>query len=194
MSAVHTPEFTMALLQVEIPGYVVGLWNIDPVHSYAGFVVKHSMVSRVRGQFELVQGEIVTALDIVESTVHVSIEVASFHTNNEVRNEDIRSLRFMDAEHFPTMTFRSTGIRLEDGFVIEGDLTVKGVTKPVVIQASTPKFGASQQGGTSVGISGHTAIHKSEFGVDFNMAIPGGGWVLGDDIEVILEIEATLQE
>jgi polyisoprenoid-binding protein YceI len=100
----------------------------------------------------------------------------------------------MDAEHFPTMTFTSTVIRLEDGFVIEGDLTVKGVTKPVVIRATTPKFGPSQVGGTSVGISGHTLIHKSEFGVGFNMAIPGGGWVLGDDIEVILEIEANLKE
>ena len=184
----------MTLLEVEIPGYVVGTWSIDPVHSYVGFVVKHSMVSRVRGQFELVEGEIVTAQDIVESKVDVTIDVASFHTSNEVRNEDIRSLRFMDAEHFPAMTFASTGIRLGDGFFIEGDLTVKDMTKPVVLWATTPQFGASADGGMSVGVSAHTVIRRSEFGVDFNLAIPGGGWMIGDDIEVILEVEANLKQ
>jgi polyisoprenoid-binding protein YceI len=183
----------MTLLEVEIPGYVVGTWSIDPVHSYAGFVVKHSMVSKVRGQFESVSGEIVTSQDIIESRVNVMIDVASFHTNNEVRDEDIRSLRFMDAEHFPTMTFRSTGIRLEAGFLIEGDLTIKGVTKAVVLQATVPQFGASADGGMSVGVSAQTSIKRSEFGVDFNLAIPGGGWMVGEDIEVILEVEANLK-
>ncbi len=182
----------MTVLEVQIPGYVVGTWTIDPAHSYAGFVVEHSMVSKVRGQFELVEGEIVTARYIVDSKVNVMIDVASFHTNNEIRNEDIRSLRFMDAEHFPTMTFLSTGIRHDDGFLIDGDLTIKGVTKAVVLQASDPKFGTSADGGLSVGISAHTLIHRSEFGVDFNLAIPGGGWMVGEDVEVILEVEATL--
>jgi polyisoprenoid-binding protein YceI len=183
----------MTLLEVEIPGYVVGTWTIDPVHSYAGFVVKHSMVSKVRGQFESVNGQIITAQDIIESSVNVTIDVASFHTNNEVRNEDIRSLRWMDAEHFPTMNFSSTGIHLEDGFLIEGDLTIKGVTKAVVLQATVPQFGVSADGGMSVGVSAHTSIKRSEFGVDFNLAIPGGGWMVGEDIELILEVEANLK-
>jgi len=183
----------MTLLEVEIPGYVVGTWTIDPVHSYVGFVVKHSMVSMVRGQFESANGEIVTAQDIIESKVNVTIDVASFHTNNEVRNEDIRSLRFMDAEHFPRMTFSSTGIHLDEGFLIEGDLTIKGVTKAVVLRATVPQFAASADGGMSVGVSAHTSLKRSEFGVDFNLAIPGAGWMIGDDVEVILEVEANLK-
>ena len=113
----------MTIVEAKIPGYMVGTWTIDPVHSYGGFVVTHSMVSKVHGQFEWVNGQIVTAQNVVESKVNVTIDVASFHTNNEVR-DDIRSLRFMDAEPFPTMTFASTGIRLGNGFLIEGDLTI----------------------------------------------------------------------
>jgi polyisoprenoid-binding protein YceI len=182
----------MTLLELEIPGYVVGTWTIDSVHSYAGFVVKHAMVSKVHGQFESVTGEIVTAQDVVASRVNVSIDVASLHTNNEVRDEDIRSPRFMDAEHFPRMTFTSTAIRLEGGFLIEGDLTIKGVTKEAVLQAAIPRFRAGADGGMSVGVSAHTSIRRSEFGVDFDLANPGVGWMVGEDIEVILEVEANL--
>jgi polyisoprenoid-binding protein YceI len=99
----------------------------------------------------------------------------------------------MDAEHFPVMTFTSTRIRLEAGFVVDGDLTIKGVTKPVVLQATVPQFGASADGGTSLGVSAHTSINRSEFGVDFNIPIPGG-WMVGEDIQVLLEVEADLKQ
>jgi polyisoprenoid-binding protein YceI len=182
----------MTMTEVEIPGYITGIWSIDPVHSYVGFAIGHVRISKIRGQFESIHGEIVTDPDVLRSHVDVTIDAASFHTNNEIRNQHIRSADFLDADTFPTMTFTSTGIRLDDGFLIEGDLTIKGVTRPVVLRASAPHFGPNQEDQMSVGVSAQTVIRRSEFGVDFNMPMDGGGFLLGDDVEVILEIEGNL--
>jgi polyisoprenoid-binding protein YceI len=182
----------MTITEVKVPGYITGTWAIDPVHSYVGFAISHVMLVRFRGQFESIHGEIVTDQDVRKSRVNVSIDASSFHTNNEIRNQHIRSADFLDTHTFPTMTFFSTAIRLEDGFVIEGDLTIKGVTKPVMLRASAPRFGSNQEEQMSLGVSAHTVIKRSEFGVDFNMPLDGGGFLLGDDVEVILEIEGNL--
>ena len=155
-----------SLEEIVIPGYVVGTWSIDPAHSYVGLVVRHSMVSTVRGQFDRFRGEIVTAQDVVDSAVNVTIDVASFHSDDEARDAGVRSARSMDAERFPAMTFVSTGISLVGDFVISGDLTVMGATRAVDLQATTPQFGQAPGEGTAVGISGHTFIRRSEFGVD----------------------------
>jgi polyisoprenoid-binding protein YceI len=183
----------MTIAEVEIPGYITGTWSIDTVHSYVGFAIGHVMISKIRGQFESIHGEIVTDPDVLRSRVDVSIEAASFHTNNEIRNQHVRSADFLDADTFPTLTFTSTGIRRKDGFLVEGDLTIKGVTRPVVLRASAPQFGPNQEDQMSAGVSAHTVIKRSEFGVDFNMPMAGGGFLLGDDVEVILEIEGNLK-
>jgi polyisoprenoid-binding protein YceI len=183
----------MTIAEVKIPGYITGTWAIDPVHSYVGFVIRHAMLANVRGQFESINGEIVTDHEILESRVDVTIDAASFHTNNEIRNQHIRSADFLDADNFPSLSFTSTGIRLEDGFLIEGDLTIKGVTKSVVLRATTPRFGPNQEEKMSVGVSAHAMITRSEFGIDFNMPMGAGGFLLGDDVEVLLEIEGNLE-
>jgi polyisoprenoid-binding protein YceI len=187
----HPKEFTMTIVDTEIPGYVTGTWAIDPAHSYVGFVIRHAMIAKVRGQFESVQGEIVTAPDVLESRVEVTIDAASFHTNNEMRNQHIRSADFLDADNYPSLTFTSTGIRPVDGYLIDGDLTIRGVTKPVVLQATPPRFGPNAEGAMSVGVSAHTVIRRSEYGIDANMPMDGG-FLLSDDVEVILEIEGNL--
>jgi polyisoprenoid-binding protein YceI len=184
----------MTITEVETAAYTTGTWAIDSVHSYVGFVIRHAMLARVRGQFESIHGEIVTYQDVLKSQVNVTIDAASFHTNNETRNGHIRSADFLDVEHFPTMTFTSTRIRPGDGFLIEGDLTIKGITKPVVLQAGKPRFGPNQEQKMSVGVSAHTVIRRSEFGVDFNIPMDSGGFLLGGDVEVILEIEGNLAE
>jgi polyisoprenoid-binding protein YceI len=150
------------------------------------------MIAKVRGQFETVHGEIVTACDVRESHVEVVIDAASFHTNNEVRNQHVRSPDFLDVDNFPTLTFTSKSIRVADGFLLEGDLTIRGVTKPVILQATTPRFGPNLEGAMSVGVSARTVISRSEFGIDVNMPMGGGGVLLSDDVEVILEIEGNL--
>jgi polyisoprenoid-binding protein YceI len=183
----------MTITDVRVPAHVIGTWAVDPVHSYVGCAIGHVMLAKVRGQFESVHGEIDADADVLTSHVDVTIDAASFHTNIEIRNQHIRSADFLDADTFPTLTFTSTGVRLEDGFLIEGDLTIKGVTRPVVLRASAPHFGPNQEDQMSVGVSAHTVIRRSEFGVDFNMPMAGGGFLLGDDVEVILEIEGNLK-
>src|SRR6516165_8806761 len=119
----------MSTTAVEIPGYIAGTWVVDPVHSEVSFVVRHMMVSKVRGRFDKFEGTIVTAEDPLTSSVTASVDVSSINTGQEQRDEHIRSADFFEAEKHPTMTFTSTGVRAgRDGFLLDGDLTIKGVT------------------------------------------------------------------
>src|SRR5947209_8665907 len=118
---------------VQIPGYVVGTWDIDPTHSTVGFSVRHMMVSKVRGYFRDFSGEIVTAENPTDSSVTASIDLASIDTRQEQRDAHIRSADFFDVENHPTMTFRSTAVRTDGAdWQVEGELTLKGNTRPVV--------------------------------------------------------------
>jgi len=183
----------MSSTQIQIPGYVTGRWAVDPVHSYVGFVIKHMMVSKVRGRFTEIEASIVTAADPVDSSVTATIQAGSIDTNNSMRDDHIRSADFFDAASHPTLSFASTGIRHIDGqFFIDGDLTIRGATKPVTLQVETPEFGPNPQGGTKAGFSATTEINRNDFGVSYNGPIPGGGMALGDKVQIVLEIEADL--
>ena len=183
----------MTSTKLEIPGYVVGTWTIDPVHSYVGFVIKHMMVSKVRGRFTDVEATIVTAEDPLDSTVTATIQAASIDTSNSMRDDHIRSADFFDAQNHQAMAFTSTGIRHEDGqFSIDGELTIRGVTRPVTLDVETPEFGPNPQGGSKLGLSATTEINRHDFGVSYNGPIPGGGMALGDRVQVVLEVEADL--
>lgn len=183
----------MTVTEVEIPGYVAGAWKIDTVHSHVGFVIKHMMVSKVRGHFGAFSGEIVTGENPFASTVSVTIEATSINTNNSMRDDHIRSADFFDAENHPTLTFTSTGVRQEDGeFFVDGDLTIRGVTKPVVLTVEAPEFGPSPSGGSKAGFSATTEINRTDFGVNYNGPIPGGGMALGEKVQIVLEVEADL--
>ncbi len=184
----------MTITDVEIPGYVAGTWKIDTVHSHVGFVIKHMMVSKVRGHFGAFTGEIVTAANPLDSTVSVSIEATSINTNNSMRDDHIRSADFFDAANHPALTFTSTGIRYEDGeFFVDGDLTIRGVTKPVVLALEAPGFGPGpQEGAVKAGFSATTEINRNDFNVSYNGPIPGGGMALGDKVQIVLEVEADL--
>jgi polyisoprenoid-binding protein YceI len=180
--------------EVQIPGYVAGTWTIDTVHTHVGFVIKHMMVSKVRGHFTSFGGEITTAPNPLESSVGVTIEAMSINTNNTMRDDHIRSADFFDAENHPALTFTSTGIRHDDGeFLIDGDLTIRGVTKPVTLTVETPEFGPSAHGGTKAGFSATTEINRHDFGVSYNGPIPGGGVALGEKVQIVLDIEADLR-
>jgi polyisoprenoid-binding protein YceI len=183
----------MTSTQIEIPGYVTGNWTIDPVHTYVGFVIKHMMVSKVRGRFATVSGQITTAANLLESSVSVTIAATSIDTSNTMRDDHIRSADFFDAENHPDLTFTSTGVRHEDGeFLIDGDLTIRGTTKPVTLAVEPPEFGPNPQGGTKAGFSATTEINRTDFGVSYNGPIPGGGLALGEKVQIVLEVEADL--
>jgi polyisoprenoid-binding protein YceI len=180
--------------QSAIPGYVAGTWTIDPVHTHVGFVIKHMMVSKVRGHFDTFSGTIVTGESVLDTHVEVTIEATSIDTNNEMRDDHIRSADFFDAENHPQFTFVSTGVRVEDGeLFLDGDLTIRGTTKPVTLAVETPEFGPNPQGGTKAGFSATAEINRNDFGVNYNGPIPGGGVVLSEKVRIVLDVEADLQ-
>jgi polyisoprenoid-binding protein YceI len=184
----------MTLLTHDIPGYVAGTWKIDPVHSEVSFVVRHLMVSKVRGRFDTFEGEIVTGEDLATSTATATIEVASINTGNQTRDDHVRSADFFDAEHHPTMQFVSHGLTAtDDGLVLLGDLTIRGVTKSVSLEVELNGFGPDAYGGTRVGFSAAGTIDRTDFGVSYNGPIPGGGSVLANTVTISLEVEAVLQ-
>ncbi len=143
----------MTITQAEtVPGYVAGTWTIDPLHSEVGFSVRHMMVSKVRGKFTKFSGELVTAENPLESSVAAEIDLSSIETGAEQRDGHLRSPDFFDTENHPVMTFRSTGIRAKgDGYVVDGELTLKGVTKNVPLELEINGFGPDAYGGTRAG-------------------------------------------
>lgn len=178
----------------KIPGYVAGTWTIDPVHSEVGFSVRHMMVSKVRGRFTSFSGQVVTGQDVTDSSVTAEIDLASVDTGNEQRDGHIRSADFFDTESHPTMTYRSVGVRAEgDHYVLDGELTLKGVTKSVPLTVEVNGFGPDAFGGTRAGFSATGEINRQDFGVSFAATMEAGGVVVSDKVTIGLEIEAVLQ-
>jgi polyisoprenoid-binding protein YceI len=178
----------------QIPGYVVGTWDIDVTHSTVGFSVRHMMVSKVRGYFREFSGEIVTAEDPAQSSVTATVNMDSIDTRQEQRDAHIRSADFFDVGNHTEMAFRSTGVRTDGAdWTVEGDLTIKGITKPVTLELELNGFGPDGYGGTRAGFSAKTEISRKAFGVDIDMPMDGGGVVVGDKINVELEVEAVLR-
>ncbi len=178
----------------EFEGYVAGTWELDPVHSHIGFVARHLMVSKVRGHFSKFQAQIVTAANPLESSATATIDLSSVETGNEARDNDLRSSNFFDAAAHPQMTFVSTGIRREGGdLMVDGNLTIRGVTRPVSLTFEVNGFGPDPYGGTRAGFSAHGEINRADFGVSFNAPIPGGVMV-SEKIQIEIEAEAVLKK
>ena len=185
----------MSSTVVEIPGYVAGTWKIDPVHSDVAFTVRHMMVSKVRGHFTRIEGELRLDPEPLDSTVTAAIDLASIDTNNPQRDEDLRSANFLDIQSHPSMTYRSTGIRhSEDGFDIDGELTLHGVTRQVPLALVVNGFIRDPFGGTRTGFSATAEINRQDFGITTNMPMDGGGVLIGDHIQIFIEIEAVLEQ
>ena len=179
----------------QLPGYVVGTWDIDPVHSDVSFTVRHMMVSKVRGRLGAFSGEIVTAPRFTDSSVAATVDATSVDTGNAQRDGHIRTADFFEVETHPTWSFRSTAIRGDDDeYALDGELTIKGVTKPVTFALEVNGFGPDAYGGTRAGFSATTTISRSDFGVDIAMPLDGGGVVVSEKVQVALEIEAVLRQ
>jgi polyisoprenoid-binding protein YceI len=184
----------MTAQAIEIPGFVTGKWVIDPAHSDVSFLARHMMVSKVRGHFTQFEGELVIAEDPLQFTATATIDLNSISTNNETRDNHIRSADFFEVETYPEMTYRSTGISRDgDDFVLHGELTLKGVTRAVPLKLEVNGFGPDVQGSTRAGFSATGEINRMDFGVSYNGPIPGGGVAISEAIQIMLEIEAILQ-
>lgn len=178
----------------QIPGYVAGTWDLDPVHSTIGFVVRHLMVSKVRGRFTTFEAQVVTAPDPLASSATATIDLSSVDTGVEQRDNDLRSTNFFDVATHPKMTFVSTGIRPDgDTFIVDGDLTIRGVTKPVALTVEVNGFGPDPFGGTRAGFSASGEINRTDFGVSFNAPVPGGV-MISETVRLEIEAEAVLRK
>jgi polyisoprenoid-binding protein YceI len=168
-------------------------WNIDPVHSLAEFKVKHMMISNVKGHFSKVTGALtLDELDLTNSHVEASIEAASIETRDPQRDAHLKSADFLDAEKFPTLSFKSTAISLvRDGeLAVEGNLTIRGVTRKVLFSVEGPTPPTKDPwGNTRVGVSATTKINRKDFGLTWNAALETGGILVGDEVTITLDVE-----
>ncbi|HEV7829481.1 MAG TPA: YceI family protein [Pseudonocardiaceae bacterium] len=184
----------MTAATTSLPGYVAGTWDIDAAHSDVSFSVRHMMVSKVRGRFNGVSGRLVTGTELVDSSVTAEIDVNSFDTGNAQRDEHIRSADFLHAGQFPTMRYRSTSVRRDgDDLVVDGELTLHGITRQVPLAVELTGFGPDPYGGTRLGLSATTKINRKDFGIDTELPLDGGGVVIGDTVQISLDIQAVLQ-
>ena len=176
-----------------VPGYLTGTWTIDAAHSEVSFTVRHMAVSKVRGRLGEVAGEIVTSDDPARSSVTATIDVTSITTFNEQRDGHIKSGDFFGVESHPEATFTSTSIGHDgDDFVITGDLTLKGVTRPVTLKVEVSGIGPDAYGGTRAGFSAKGQINRRDYGIEFDARLDNGGLVVADKVDLELDVEAVL--
>lgn len=168
-----------------------GTFAIDAAHSEVGFIVRHSGIAKVRGRFTDFSGSFTVAENFADSSAQVTIQSASVHTGNEQRDGHLRSADFWHAEENPEWTFVSTSVEGSgEEFVLNGDLTINGVTKPVALDVEfNGAIGAA--GEEQVGFSIGTEISRKEFGLTWNVALEGGGLLVGDKVKIAIEVEAA---
>jgi polyisoprenoid-binding protein YceI len=171
-----------------------GTWTLDPTHTEIGFTVRHLM-SKVRGKFETFEGTVATGDDVTDSRVDVSVDLSSINTGTAARDDDLRSANFFEVETYPTMTFSSTNVieKAPGELFVQGDLTIKGVTKPLELAVDLLGEGGDPWGGTRIGVEATGQISRSEFGIDFNIPVQGDKVMIGDKISIVINAEAVLQ-
>ncbi len=177
-----------------IPGYRAGTWTVDHAHTEIGFSVRHLAISKVKGVFERFDATVIAAENPVESSATVTVEVASINTNNADRDAHLRTNDFFAPEQYPTMTFVSTGLRVDgDHVLLDGDLTLRGVTKPITLTGEFGGIATDPWGNTKAAASGTAVINRHDFGVSWNAAIETGGFLLGDEVTLTIDAQFTLQ-
>jgi polyisoprenoid-binding protein YceI len=178
---------------LQIPA--AGTYQLDAAHKRVGFVVRHLMVSKVRGNFAEADATITIAEDPLQSTVVATITTASVQTGTVDRDNHLRTGDFFEAEKYPHMTFRSTGIKSHSGaeFVLDGELTIKDVTKPVELVVEFEGAATSPYGQAVFGFSATTEIDREDWGLTYNMALESGGVMIGKKVKIEIEGEAIRQ-
>jgi polyisoprenoid-binding protein YceI len=171
-------------------------WHIDPRHSLAQFSVRHMMLSKARGQFTGISGTIVDAADDPKrSSVKAAIDVTTLITGDPQRDEHLRSPDFFDVANHPTITFESRTISgPHDHFTVTGDLTIRGQTREVTLDVTFNGQATNPYGQTVAGFTAVTQINRKDFGLNWNMALEAGGFLVGDTAAIEIELEAVRQD
>ncbi len=176
---------------VEYPA--AGVYDIDPSHTELGFAVRHMAVSKVRGRFSSFEGTIEIGENPADSKASVSIEAGSVDTRDETRDQHLRTNDFFDVENHPTWKFVSTAIKPvgPTEFKVEGDLTIRGVTRPVTLDTTLEGVVTDPYGNHRVGFSGKTSINRDDFDVSFGAVMEAGGLVVAKKVDIEIELEAV---
>ena len=179
-------------MSVSIPA---GTYVIDPSHTEVGFVARHAMVTKVRGYFRAVEGQIVVADEFANSSATATMKVDSVDTGNGDRDGHLKSADFFDAENTPEITFVSTGIKdvKGDEFTLVGDLTIKGITKPVELEAEINGAATDPFGNARIGFSAETEVEREDWGLTWNAALETGGVLVSKKIKLVLDVSAIKQ-
>ena len=170
-------------------------WTIDPSHTTVEFVAKHMMITTVKGRFAELTGTIVAdETSIADSSVEATLQAASLGTHNEQRDAHLRSPDFLDVENYPEITFKSTGISgRKEAFKLTGDLTIRGVTRPITLDATFEGEGKDPWGGTRASFSAHGKFDRRDFGLTWNVALETGGILVSNEVKINIEAQAVLQ-
>jgi polyisoprenoid-binding protein YceI len=170
-----------------------GAWEIDPGHTDVAFIGRHFMVTKVRGRFTDVTGTVVIASHLDDSTVEVSINMASVESGSEARDTHIKSPELFDVEQFPTATFRSTAVEWRGiSGVVHGDLTIHGVTRQVPLAVTFEGYVRDPWGGDRGIYSATTTVDREDFGISWNVALEAGGLLVSKDIQIEIDLETVL--
>ncbi|AOP53642.1 YceI family protein [Brevibacterium aurantiacum] len=172
---------------------LTGTWVIDPAHTRLGFSSRHAMVSRIRGAFNTVEGKVVVdAEDLSKTEVTITIDVDSVDTRTPDRDAHLRSADFFDVENYPTITFKSTGVdEVEEGsYIVNGDLTIRDITRPVSVPLELLGIDHDQTGALRAGFEGKRRIDRRDWGVTWNTTLDSGGLLVSD--KITLEFELSL--
>ena len=194
MSETTTPTApaTRTVDGTELP--VAGTWAIDVSHSSVNFRVKHLGLAKTRGRFTSFEGTVEVGEDPLQSSVRVSIDAASVDTHDEQRDGHLRSADFFDVEHHPAITYRSTAVRGSgDRWVVDGELTVAGVTRPVPLDVEFDGVAGDPWGGQRAGFTATAQVNREDFGLTWNAALEAGGLLVGKTVKIELDVEAVLQ-
>jgi polyisoprenoid-binding protein YceI len=193
MTDTITPASTRAVNGLTLPS--TGTFVLDKSHTQVGFVARHLMVSKVRGRFTDYEGTIVVADDPAASSVEVIIQAASINTNDEGRDNHVRTNDFLSVDQFPTLTFRSTKVDLGSNgdWKVNGDMTVRGVTRPIVLDVEFEGVIQDPWGNQRLGFTASGEIDRNDFGVSFNAALETGGFVVSPKVKLEIEAEAVRQ-
>ncbi|MFI0433797.1 MAG: YceI family protein [Candidatus Nanopelagicales bacterium] len=188
---------TAQSIETAVPATATGAYDIDPSHSNLGFVARHAMVTKVRGNFSDISGSL--TLDVANpaaSSAEVTVEVASVDTRNAQRDEHLRTNDFFDAAQFPQLTFKSTAVTQTGAtsFDVTGDLTIRGVTKPVTVSWDYTGSATDPFGNERVGFEGSATINRADFGLKYNAPLAAGGVLISEKIVLELEVSAIKRE
>jgi polyisoprenoid-binding protein YceI len=191
--AAETEVITRTVNGVELPP--AGSYGIDPVHTDIGFTVRHMAVSKVRGRFDSFDGVIEVGEDPADSKVSVTIDATSVDTRDETRDNHLRTNDFFDVESHPTWKFESTAVHPvgPTEWKVDGDLTIRGVTRPVTLEVSLEGVVKDPYGNLRVGFSASTSIDRDDYGVSFGAVMEAGGLVVAKKVDIHIEAEAVMQ-